>query len=75
MECTNLWRKEWLFAEIGQDYLNIKDENKCLKYIQKANELLYIPPNLPHKVVNTQNSLCITGNFWDEELEKSYEME
>ncbi|HDH0962400.1 TPA: cupin-like domain-containing protein [Staphylococcus aureus] len=67
--------KEWLFAEIGQDYLNIKDENKCLKYIQKANELLYIPPNLPHKVVNTQNSLCITGNFWDEELEKSYEME
>ena len=40
------------------------------KIYTKANELLYIPPNLPHKVVNTQNSLYITGNFWDEVGEK-----
>ena len=57
--------KTWFFTEIGENYLNIRDENQCLKYIQKPNELIYIPPNLPHKVINTQNSLCITGNFWD----------
>ncbi len=71
MECTtSLEKKNGCLLKLGRDYLNIKDENKCLKYIQKANELLYIPPNLPHKVVNTQNSLCITGNFWTKSWRK-----
>ncbi|EOR32306.1 hypothetical protein S091751_2404 [Staphylococcus aureus subsp. aureus 091751] len=31
-----------MFDEIGQDYINNKDENKYLEYIQKANELLVL---------------------------------
>ena len=57
--------KEWHLLDVDADYNNINDISKGIKYIQKPNELLYIPPKMPHKVTNTKNSLCITGNFWD----------